>query len=36
LGYTQEELQAVSFRTIIHQEDFGLTLVKMQELLKEL
>jgi diguanylate cyclase (GGDEF)-like protein/PAS domain S-box-containing protein len=34
LGYTQEELQAVSFRTIIHQEDLGLTLVKIQELLE--
>jgi diguanylate cyclase (GGDEF)-like protein/PAS domain S-box-containing protein len=33
LGYTQEELQAVSFRTIIHQDDLGLTLVKIQELL---
>lgn len=33
LGYTQEELQTVSFRTIIHAEDLGETLVKIQELL---
>jgi diguanylate cyclase (GGDEF)-like protein/PAS domain S-box-containing protein len=34
LGYTQEELQSASFRTVIHPEDLGVTLVKMQELLE--
>jgi len=34
LGYTREELQSISFRTIIHHEDLGLTLVKMQELIE--
>ncbi len=34
LGYTQEELQSISFRTIVHPEDLGVTLVKMQELLE--
>nr|MBA2735869.1 EAL domain-containing protein [Pyrinomonadaceae bacterium] len=33
VGYTQEELQSTSFRTIIHPEDLGFTLVKVQELL---
>jgi len=32
LGYTQRELRKVNFRTIIHPEDLGQTLVKMQEL----
>ncbi len=34
LGYTQEELQSISFRSIVHPEDLGVTLVKMQELLE--
>ncbi|HSK73570.1 MAG TPA: PAS domain S-box protein, partial [Pyrinomonadaceae bacterium] len=34
LGYTREELQGMSFRTIAHSEDLGLTLIKMHELLE--
>ncbi|MCU1289472.1 MAG: diguanylate cyclase/phosphodiesterase with sensor [Acidobacteria bacterium] len=34
LGYSQAELQNKSFRTIIHPDDLGHTLVKMQELLE--
>jgi diguanylate cyclase (GGDEF)-like protein/PAS domain S-box-containing protein len=34
LGYTREELQGMSFRTISHSEDLGQTLIKMHELLE--
>lgn len=34
VGYTREELRNMSFRTIMHPEDLGLTLVKMQELVE--
>jgi diguanylate cyclase (GGDEF)-like protein/PAS domain S-box-containing protein len=33
LGYTPEEISTLSFRTVVHPEDLGLTLVKMQELI---
>ncbi len=34
LGYTQQELRENSFRTILHSEDLGETLVKMHELME--
>jgi diguanylate cyclase (GGDEF)-like protein/PAS domain S-box-containing protein len=34
LGYSRQELHNMSFRTITHPEDLGLTLVKMHELME--
>ena len=34
IGYSQDELRRMSFRTIIHADDLGLTLVKIQELVE--
>ncbi len=34
LGYTKQELREMSFRTIMHPEDLGMTMVKIRELME--